>query len=158
MVIAERNGDVGASADVTLSAIPGAVEHVAVPAGGTATVSFPVSFGSAVPVALTATVGGASPAETDVTNNALTSTIDITQNQLASPFRVLFPSLLGYGAQFGDHVYAPITPWPPGQDHSDADAKVKALEPQLVRIFYNDNWDANANGNSRTIRRTTPRS
>ena len=58
---------------------------------------------------------------------------------------MLFPSLLGYGAQFGDHVYAPITPWPAGQDHADAEAKVKALEPQLVRIFYNDNWDANAN-------------
>ena len=23
---------------------------------------------------------------------------------------------------------------------------MKALEPQLVRIFYNDNWDGNANG------------
>jgi hypothetical protein len=145
-VIAERNGDVGASADVTLSAIPGAVEHVDVPAGGSTTVSFPVTFGSPVPVELTATVTGAAPTETDVTNNALTTTVDITQNQLAIPFRVLFPSLLGYGAQFGDHVYAPVTPWPPGQDHADADAKVKALEPQLVRIFYNDNWDANANG------------
>ena len=49
-VIIERNGDVGATADVTLSAIPGAVEHVVVPAGGTATVSFSVMFGSAVPV------------------------------------------------------------------------------------------------------------
>ena len=145
-VIAERNGDVDTSADVTLSAIPGAVEHVVVPHGGSTTVSFPVTFGSAVPVQLTVTVSGAAPAETDVTNNALTSTVEITQSQLASPFRVLFPSLVGYGAQFGDHVYAPITPWPPGQDHADADAKVKALEPQLVRIFYNDNWDANANG------------
>ena len=145
-VIAERNGDAGASADVTLSAIPGAVQHVDVPAGGTATVSFPVTFGSAVPVDVTATVLGAVPTETDTTNDALTATVDITQSQLASPFRVLFPSLLGYGAQFGMHVYAPITPWPPGLTHDDADAKVKALEPQLVRIFYNDNWDANANG------------
>ena len=146
-VIAERNGDVGASADVTLSAIPGSVEHVTVAPGGTATVSFPdVKFGSPVPVDLTATVLNAQPAETDATNNVLTATVDVTANQLASPFRVLFPSLLGYGAQFGDHVYAPVTPWPPGQDHSDADAKVKALEPQLVRIFYNDNWDANADG------------
>ena len=146
-VIAERNGDLGASADVALSADPGAVVHVDVPAGGSTTASFPVSFASPVPVDLTATVSGAAPAETDVTNNTLTSTVDITQSRLANPFRVLFPSLVGYGAQFGDHVYAPITPWPPGQDHADADAKVKALQPQLVRIFYNDNWDANANGN-----------
>jgi hypothetical protein len=144
-VIAERNGDVGASADITLSAAPGAVEHADVPAGGTATVSFPVTLGSPVPVDLTITVSGAAPFETDVTNNARAATVDVTQNQLASPFRVLFPSLLGYGAQFGDHVYAPITPWPAGQSHADAEAKVKALEPQLVRIFYNDNWDANAN-------------
>jgi len=146
VVIAERNGDVGATADVTLSAIPGAVEHVSVGPGGTATVSFSVSFASAVPVDVTATVMNVAPTETDATNNTLTSTVDVTQNQLASPFRVLFPSLLGYGAQFGMHVYAPITPWPPGLTHDDADAKVKALEPQLVRIFYNDNWDANANG------------
>ena len=145
-VIAERNGDVGADADVTISAIPGAVVHVAVPAGGSTTASFPVTFTAAVPVPLTATVSGVSPAETDATNNTLTATVDVTQSQLASPFRVLFPSLLGYGAQFGDHVYAPVTPWPPGLTHEDADAKVKALQPQLVRIFYNDNWDANANG------------
>ena len=115
-VIAERNGDVGASADVTLSAIPGAVEHVDVAPGGSTTVSFPVTFDSPVPVELTATVGGAVPTETDVTNNALTATIDITGHQLASPFRVLFPSLLGYGAQFDNHLYAPITPLAAGQD------------------------------------------
>jgi hypothetical protein len=28
----------------------------------------------------------------------------------------------------------------------DFEGKVKALEPQLVRIFYNDNWDGNWDG------------
>jgi hypothetical protein len=60
---------------------------------------------------------------------------------------VVFPSLLGYGAQFGNHVYAPITPWPAGLGYGDFEDKVKALEPQLVRIFYNDNWDENADRN-----------
>ena len=148
-VIAERNGDVGATADVTLSAIPGSVEHVVVPAGGTATASFPVTFGSAVPVDVTATVTatGATPTETDVTNNAMTQTVDITRSQLASPFRVLFPSLLGYGAQFNGHLYAPITaPFIPPGEYADVNAKVKQLEPELVRIFYNDNWEENQDG------------
>ena len=97
-VIAERNGDVVLSAYVTLSAIPGAVEHVDVPPGGRTTVSFPVTFSSPVPVELTATVGGAAPTETDVTNNALTATVEITKNQLApSVLLVHEPSLLGYG-------------------------------------------------------------
>ena len=147
VVVAERNGDVGAGADVTLSAIPGSVEHVEVPAGGTATASFPVSFDSPAPVALTATVGGASTAETDTTNNALTSTVDITQSQLAIPYRVLFASLLGYGAQFNGHLYAPITaPLIPPGGYADVEQKVNQLEPQLVRIFYNDNWEENQDG------------
>ena len=146
-VIVERNGDVGASADVTLSAAPGAVQHVDVPPGGSTAVSFSVTFGSAVPVELTVTAGGAAPSETDVTNNALAATVDITQNQLASPFRVLFPSLLGYGAQFNNHLYAPITaPRIPPGEYPDVEQKVKQLEPQLVRIFYNDNWEENADG------------
>jgi hypothetical protein len=145
-VIAERNGDVGATADATLSAVPGWVEHVDVPPGGSTTVSFAATFGSPVPVELTMTVSGATPAETDITNNNANATIEITEHQLAHPFHVLFPSLLGYGAQFNDHVYAPVTPWPAGTGYGNMEEKVKTLEPQLVRIFYNDNWDANANG------------
>ena len=47
-----------------------------------------------------------------------------------------FRGLGGYGAQFNQHVYAAITPAPPGS-LPDLEAKVKALEPQLVRIFFN---------------------
>jgi hypothetical protein len=146
-VVGERNGDVGANATVTMSAVPGASESVVVPAGGRVTVAFaPVTFGDPVPVDLTVTVGGADPAESDTTNNTRTATLDVTEHQLPTPRNVLFPSLGGYGAQFGMHEYAPVTPWPTGTDHSDVEAKVKALEPQLVRIFYNENWDGNANG------------
>ena len=147
-VIAERNGDVDATADVTLSAIPGAVEHVVVPHGGSTTVSFaPVTFASPVPVELTAKVVGVVPTETDATNNALTATIDITGHQLASPFFVLFPSLVGYGAQFNHHLYAPITaPLIPPGEYADVEAKVKTLQPELVRIFYSDNWEENQDG------------
>ena len=60
------------------------------------------------------------------------------------PLKVLFPSLLGYGAQFNNHLYAPITP-----SRNPADrvprrrGEGQALQPQLVRIFYNDNWEEN---------------
>jgi hypothetical protein len=147
VVVAERNGDVGAAATVTISAVPGASRQVDVAAGGSTTVEFPgVSFDQAVPVDVTAEARDAAPAEYDTSNNSLAARIEITKNELSSPSHVLFPSLLGYGAQFGDHVYAPITPWPAGQSYGDFEDKVKALEPQLVRVFYNDNWDANANG------------
>jgi hypothetical protein len=146
-VIAERNGDVGATAAVSVSAIPGASENVVVPPAGHVTVSFaPVTFGTAVPVELTVSVGNAVPAESDTSNNTRTATLDVTGHELPTPRNVLFPSLVGYGAQFGMHLYAPITPWPAGVGYGDAEEKVKALEPQLVRIFYNDNWDGNANG------------
>jgi hypothetical protein len=146
-VIGERNGDVGANAVVSMSAIPGASEPVVVPAGGHVTVNFAaVTFATAVPVELTVKVDGAVPIETDVANNVRTATLEVTEHQLPTPRTVLFPSLLGYGAQFNGHVYAPITPWPPGAGHGDAEDKVKKLEPQLVRIFYSDNQDGNWNG------------
>ena len=148
--VAEVNGDTGATAQVTLAGPLGPLADpvaVTVPAGGHVSVTFPgIALTTPVPVEVTALVTDVAPDEYDATNDTRSATVDVTSSQLASPYRVLFPSLVGYGAQFGDHVYAPITPWPPGQDHADADAKVKALEPQLVRIFYNDNWDANANG------------
>jgi hypothetical protein len=146
-VIGERNGDVGATAVVSMSAIPGATEAVVVPPGGHVTVNFAaVTFAAAVPVELTVKVDGAAPAETDTANNERTATLDVTEHQLPTPRTVLFPSLVGYGAQFNNHLYAPITPWPAGQGYGNVEEKVKKLEPQLVRIFYNDNWDGNADG------------
>jgi len=146
-VVAERNGDVAADVVVSLSAIPGAAEQVIVPAGGNVTVEFArVSFGTAVPVQLTVDVDGADPVETDAANNSRGATLDVTEHQLPTPRNVLFPSLAGYGAQFNMHLYAPVTPWPAGLGYGDVEDKVKRLEPQLVRVFYNDNWDANADG------------
>jgi len=147
--IEELNGDVGATATVTLSWGPSvlATQTITVPSGGRVPVTFAgVALTTPVPVELTLRVSDASPAETDATNNARSSTVDVTEHQLPTPRNVLFPSLVGYGTQFNGHLYAPITPWPAGQGFGDAEEKVRRLEPQLVRIFYNDNWDGNANG------------
>ena len=59
---------------------------------------------------------------------------------------MLVQALGGYGAQFNNHVYAPITPWPAGTGYGDFEDKAKALQPHIVRIFYNDNWDGNRDG------------
>jgi hypothetical protein len=146
-VIRERNGDVGAKAVVSLSALPGSSEPVVVPAGGQVRVKFaPATFGSAVPLELTVKVDGATPAETDTANNERKGTLDVTEHQLPTPRTVLFPSLLGYGLQFNNHLYAPVTPWPAGQSRGNVEEKVKTLQPHLARIFYNDNWDGNWDG------------
>ena len=63
----------------------------------------------------------------------------MTENELVRS-NVIVPSLGGYGAQFNQHVYAPVTN-PPAATLPDLEAKVKALEPQLVRIFYNDDFE-----------------
>jgi hypothetical protein len=77
-VIRERNGDVGATAVVSMSALPGATETVVVPPGGDVTVRFaPVTFATPVPVELTVKIEGAEPAETDTTNNARTANLDV---------------------------------------------------------------------------------
>jgi hypothetical protein len=137
--IAELNGDVGATATVTLSWGPTvlATQSATVAKGGRTSVLFSgIALTSPVPVELTLRLSDASPAETDATNNARSATVDVTEHELARS-RLLVPSLGGYGAQLNQHVYASITSAPPGS-FPDLEAKVKALEPQLVRIFFNE--------------------
>ena len=141
--IAELNGDSAARATVTLlwGPTPLRSESVTVTAGGRASVSFAnVELTSPVPTELTVLVGDASPAETDETNNSRSTTVDVTEHELARS-RLLVDGLGGYGAQFNQHVFAPVTPAPPAT-LPDLEAKVKALEPQLVRIFYHVGQEA----------------
>ena len=79
----------------------------------------------------------AAPFETDETNNTRARTVEVTEHELVRS-NVLVPALGGYGAQFNQHVYAPVTNRAARRRFGDLEAKVKALEPQLVRIFYND--------------------
>ncbi len=91
---------------------------------------------------LKVTVADADPAEANLANNQKSTFVDVTKNELASS-RVLVQKLGGYGFQFNNHLYAPITS-PPASTLPDLESKVKALEPQLVRIFFNENWELNA--------------
>jgi hypothetical protein len=135
--VAELNGDTGARATVTLSwgsTVLG-TRAVTVPAGGRVSVPFTgVDLTVPAPVELSVVVGDVVPAETDATNNARSATVDVTELELARS-RLVLSSLGGYGVQFNQHVFAAITPAPPGS-LPDLEAKVKALEPQFVRIFF----------------------
>ena len=143
--IAELNGDSAAGAKVTLlwGPTPLETESVTVTAGGRASVSFAnVELTTPVPTELTVVVADSSPAETDETNNSRSATVDVTEHELARS-RLLVDGLGGYGTQFNQHVFAPVTPAPPAT-LPDLEAKVKALEPHLVRIFYNVGQEADA--------------
>lgn len=143
--IAELNGDTGATATVTLLWGPSVLgtAAVTVAAGGRASASFAgVALTTAAPVELSVLVSDVSPAETDVTNNGRGATVDVTAHELARS-RVLVPSLGGYGAQLDQHVYAAVTPAPPGS-LPGLEEKVKELEPQLVRIFFNEDQERDA--------------
>jgi hypothetical protein len=150
-VIAEMNGDVGATAHATLAGALGYLVEpvdVTVAAGESTVVTFaPLTLANPLPTKLKIDVNGALPVEYDSANGARTANVDVTKNALPAPAHVLFPSLLGYGAQYNNHLYAPITAsrMPP-EEYPDVEAKVKALQPQLVRIFYNDNWEENQDG------------
>jgi len=146
--IEETNGDTGAAASVTLAGPLGPLAgpvSVTVPAGGTVTVKFPaVALTAAAQTDLKVIVSEAAPAEYDTSNDIGASAVEVTKNELA-PSRVLVQSLGGYGFQLNHHLYAPITNADPAT-LPDLESKVKALEPQFVRIFYSENWEANSDG------------
>jgi hypothetical protein len=149
--IAEVNGDTGATAQVTLGGLIAPLADpvtLTIEPGGQASVTFPnVALTLPVPTELTVLVTGAAPDEYDSaepTNDRRTTTVDVTTDEL-NRARLVLESLGGYGFQFNGHVYAPITS-PPPDTLPNLEAKVKALEPQLVRIFFNENWELNADG------------
>jgi hypothetical protein len=141
--IEELNGDTGATATATLMLGPTPLappQPVSVEAGAETSVTFTgVTVPAAVLAELAVVVGEAAPAETNATNNDGSTTVDVSEHELV-PANVLVPSLGGYGAQLNQHVFAPITNLPASM-FPDLESTVKAFEPQLVRIFYNENWE-----------------
>ena len=143
--VGEVKGDTGATAHLTLAGTIGPVAgpvDVTVPAGGHVSVTFPgVVLSTPAATELRVIVSDTDPAEYDVANQSRATKVEVTKHELASARLLVEPGW--YGFQFNGHLYAPITNPPPGT-LPDLESKVKALEPQLVRIFYNDNSEANA--------------
>jgi hypothetical protein len=141
--IEELNGETGAVAEVKLMLGPtpvAASANISLAPGGDTSVRFEdVALATAMTAELTVVVAGARPAETDDTNNARATTVEVTEHELVRT-DVLVAALGGYGAQFNQHVYAPITNLAP-ERFADLETAVKEFEPQLVRIFYNENFE-----------------
>lgn len=144
--IDELNGETAAVADVTLelgSTTLARLADVSVTAGGEKTVRFEdVALTTAMTAELTVGVLDAAPFETDTSNNDASTKVEVTEHELV-PSNVLVQALGGWGAQFNNHLYAPITPWPDDLAYADHETKAVELQPHLVRIFFQDNWDAN---------------
>ena len=134
----ELNGETGAKATVTLMLGPTPLAEpktVTVGAGGTQSVTFEgVKLATAMSTELTVHVDGADPHETDATNNSRKRQIEVTEHELVRA-NVLVPSLGGYGAQFNQHVYAAITPKPPGEHdrpRGEGEGARAAARPDLL--------------------------
>jgi hypothetical protein len=141
--VKEVNGDTGATATVSLVWGPTVFgsKQVTIPAGESLSVSFDrVALETPVPVELSVVVSDVAPEETDETNDAAKTTVDVTELELQRS-RLVLGSLGGFGAQMNGHVYAGVLP-APAASLPDLEAKVKALEPQLVRIFYSEAQEA----------------
>jgi hypothetical protein len=152
--VSELNGDTGATATVALAGPIGPLAdalNVTVPPHGTVPVTFSnVTLTDPVRVEVLTLVQNVAPAEYDAaagTNDTQSFAVEATKSALATS-RLLVDHLDGYGSQMNAHLYASITN-PPSETLPDLEAKVKALEPQLVRIFFNENWEWNADGTHR---------
>jgi hypothetical protein len=152
--VSELHGDTGATATVALAGPIGPLADAAivtVPPHGTVPVTFSnVALADPVRVEVRTLVQDAVPSEYDGpagTNDTQTFAIEVTKSALATS-RLLVVHLGGYGAQLNAHLYASITN-PPPETLPGLEAKVNALEPQLVRIFFNENWEWNADGTHR---------
>lgn len=139
--VAERNGDVGATATLALSTGTTSIAStsIEVAAGGITTTSFDVTLTTAGTVRLDVTISGAVPPETDVTNNDGHAVVEVTDFEV-EPSQVLVPTLAGYGSHFNHRIYSQL-----GRDVGITtdnvgalEAKMVALQPQLSRIFVND--------------------
>ena len=140
VTVAERGGDLGTTASVVAlqGTSPLGTTTLRVPAGrrvpARITVTIPAAGQYAVVVSVTDTTGR----ETATQNNATQLTVEAGDFAL-DPAQVLVPSLAGYGAQLNQNVYAAISRQVGVTEENvrDMEAKTIALEPQLVRIFFN---------------------
>ncbi len=139
--IAERNGDVGATATVTLNAgttVLGGPSSVTVSAGGSTTITFPVTLQTPGATTLDVQIRDSEPGETDSTNNDGHATLEVTEFEL-EPSQVIVPSIAGYGGQFNHHVYSALSRAVGVTDENvgEMEQKMVALQPQFSRIFFN---------------------
>jgi hypothetical protein len=147
VTVAERGGDFGTTArvDALLGTTPIGSATVRVGAGRRVRVAITVTIPTAGQSAVVLRVADTTNRERTTTNNEADLTVEAGDVAL-QPAQVLVPSLAGYGAQLNQNVYAAISRQIGVTDQNlpDMEAKVVALQPQLVRIFFNRNAYADA--------------
>jgi hypothetical protein len=147
VTVAERGGDFGTTAQVTafLGTTPIGSTTARVGAGRRVRVSLTVTVPAAGQSTVLLRVADTTNRERVTTNNEADLTVEAGDVAL-QPAQVLVPSLAGYGAQLNQNVYAAISRQVGVTDQNlpDMEAKVVALQPQLVRIFFNRNAFADA--------------
>ena len=147
VTIRERNRDLGTTARVVAVQGTATIDTatVRIPPGRRIRVALAVTISTAGQYAVAVRVADATGRETATQNNATQLTVEAGDFAL-DPAQVLVPSLAGYGAQLNQNVYAPISRQAGVTDQNlpDMEAKTIALQPQLVRIFFNGNAFADA--------------
>jgi hypothetical protein len=140
VTVAERNGDLGTTAriDVLNGTSQLASTTVRVAPRGRVRVAVSITVPTAGQYTFVLQATDTTGRETATANNVAQLTVEVGDFAL-DPTQVLVPSLAGYGAQLNQNVYAAISRQVGVSEENlpDMEAKTIALQPQLVRIFFN---------------------
>ena len=137
VTLAERSRRAAARAAVSVAAGASVTASPAVEigAGGRAQVTVPLTLPA--PGTATVTVRATVARDAAVRDNVRTARITAAEFAVA-PTEVLVDGFAGYGAQFNQHVYAGASRDAGVSDDNvgDMEAKIVALAPQFVRLFF----------------------
>jgi hypothetical protein len=140
-IVRNRTKDVGLGALVTVSAAgaPLATKQLKVGARRRVVAQIPVTLTQLGPAQLTVTVTPSSPIETTLANNVRGLAVEATEFKVQES-ATLAQTFAGYGGQFNHHVYAAISRAAGVTDDNakDMERKMRDLQPQFSRIFFNN--------------------
>ena len=140
-IVRNRTKDVGLGALVTVSAAdtPLATKQLKVGPRRRVVAQIPVTLTQLGPAQLTVTVTPSSPIETTLANNVRGLAVETAEFKVQES-ATLAQSFAGYGGQFNHHVYAAISRAAGVTDDNakDMERKMRDLQPQFSRIFFNN--------------------
>jgi hypothetical protein len=141
--VSERNRDTGTTAQVLAFAGTspvGTSSPIRVRPGRRIRVQLQVTLPAAGQYGLVLRVTDTTGRERATTDDEAQLTVEATDFAV-DPAQVLVPSLAGYGAQLNQNVYAAISQQVGvnAQNVADMEAKLVALQPGFVRMFFNGN-------------------
>ena len=140
-IVRNPTKDVGLGALVTVSAAgaPQATKQLKVGPRRRVVVQIPVTLPQLGPAQLTVTVTPSSPIERTLANNVRGLTVETAEFKVQES-ATLAQTFAGYGGQFNHHVYAAISRAAGVTDDNakDMERKMRDLQPQFSRIFFNN--------------------